>query len=58
MKKDGSETRRIKRNIKTSVDEYNESHEQQIDRHVIEKCVKSKKVFKYYHGNRWIINYD
>ena len=32
------------RNIKTSVDEYNESHEQQIDRHIIEKCMKSKKV--------------
>ena len=46
------------RNIKTSVDEYNQSHEQQINKHVVEKCMKSDKVFKYLHGRKWIINYD
>ena len=46
------------RNIKTSVDEYNQSHEQQIDKHVVAKCMKSDKVFKYFHDRKWIINYD
>ncbi len=44
--------------IQTAVVEYNKSHERQIDKHVIEKCMQSDKVFKYNHGNRWIINYD
>lgn len=44
--------------IKTSVDEYNAVHEKQINKHVVEKCMQSKKVFKYQHGKKWIINYD
>ena len=44
--------------IQTAVKEYNQSHERQIDKHVVEKCMLSDKVFKYHHGNRWIINYD
>ena len=40
------------------IKEYNQSHERQIDKHVVEKCMLSDKVFKYHHGNRWIINYD
>lgn len=44
--------------IQTAVIEYNQAHDQQIDKHVVEKCMKSDEVFKYHHGNRWIINYD
>ncbi len=45
--------------IKTAVKEYNGRHrKKKIDRHDVEKCMRSGKVFKYYHGNRWIINYD
>ena len=44
--------------IQTAVKEYNQSHERQIDKHVVEKCMLSDKVFKYHHGTRWIINYD
>lgn len=44
--------------IQTAVTEYNKAHERQIDKHVVEKCMQSDKVFKYNHGNRWIINYD
>ena len=40
--------------IQTAVKEYNQSHERQIDKHVVEKCMLSDKVFKYHHGNRWI----
>lgn len=43
--------------IKTSVDEYNSTHEKQLDKHVIEKCIQSPKVFKYHYGRKWIINY-
>lgn len=46
------------RNIKTSVDEYNQSHEQQINKHIVEKCMKSPNAFKHLHGRKWIINYD
>ena len=44
--------------IQTAVEEYNQSHEEPINKHVVEKCMQSDKVFKYKHGNRWIINYD
>lgn len=44
--------------IQTAVTEYNRSHKRQIDKHVVEKCMQSDRVFKYNHGNRWIINYD
>lgn len=44
--------------IKTSVNEYNSTHEKKIDKHVIEKCIQSNKVFKYHYGRKWVINYD
>ncbi len=44
--------------IQTAVAEYNRTHKRKIDKHVVEKCMLSDKVFKYNHGNRWIINYD
>lgn len=44
--------------IQTAVEEYNLSHEEKINKHVVERCMQSDKVFKYKHGNRWIINYD
>ncbi len=46
------------RSIKTSVEEYNKAHKQQINKHIVERCMQSDKVFKYNHGNRWLINYD
>jgi hypothetical protein len=55
---DGESTMPRLRCIQTAVVEYNKSHKQQIDKHVVEKCMQSSKVFKYNHGNRWIINYD
>ena len=29
-----------------------------IDKHMVERFCKDKRVFEYHHGNRWIINYD
>ncbi len=44
--------------IQTAVTEYNRAHKVKIDKHVVEKCMRSEDVFKHCHGNRWIINYD
>ena len=49
------------RNIRQSVRIWNNTHKrsgQMIDKHTVERCIKSKKVFAYHFGNRWIINYD
>ena len=29
-----------------------------IDKHMVERFLKSKKVFHFHHGNRWFLNYD
>ena len=29
-----------------------------IDKYMVERFCKDKRVFAYHHGNRWIINYD
>ena len=49
------------RNVRQSVRIWNNTHKrsgQMIDKHTVERCIKSKKVFAYHFGNRWIINYD
>lgn len=47
------------RYINGSVIEWNMAHpRKKIDKHFVEHCMKDKSVFSYYHGNRWIINYD
>ena len=40
---------------------WNSTHrwqKQMIDKHMVERFCKDKRVFAYHHGNRWIINYD
>ena len=47
------------RNIATSVILFNETYpEYDIDKHTVEKCMRSDSVTVIRHGNRWIINYD
>lgn len=29
-----------------------------INKHTVERCIKSKRVFAYHHGKKWIINYN
>ena len=50
----------ILRNIKESVKEFNATHTKkkyQIDKHVVEKCMNNERVFTYFDGHKWFINY-
>lgn len=49
------------RNLRQCVNLWNSTHrwqKQMIDKHMVERFCKDKRVFAYHHGNRWIINYD
>ena len=49
------------RNIRQCVKLWNNTHKrfgQMINKHTVERCIKSKRVFAYHHGNKWIINYN
>ena len=47
------------RHIQSAVQEWNTAHpRRRVDKHIVELCMKFEGVFHYYHGNRWIINYD
>lgn len=47
------------RNIKSSVDQWNADHKiQKIDKHIVEKCMVSERVFTRQHKRTWLINYD
>ena len=40
---------------------WNKSHRREgkiIDKHMVERFLKDKDLFKFHHGNRWFINYD
>ena len=49
------------RNIQQCVYLWNSTHRNQrqmIDKHMVERFCKDKRVFAYHHGNRWIVNYN